>query len=62
MVCLVFNVFNIFRDFDHTSSSFTLENIIKLNFQDFAEDINEISDAASRELQIENVRITILKT
>ncbi|XP_075210256.1 dynein heavy chain 2, axonemal kl-2 [Lycorma delicatula] len=41
-------------DFDQNSPSFSLEAVIKLNLQEFAESINEISDAATREMQIEN--------
>ncbi|KRF99792.1 uncharacterized protein Dwil_GK28252, partial [Drosophila willistoni] len=41
-------------DFDENSKKFTLELIINLDFQAFSEDIQDISTAASMELQIEN--------
>lgn len=41
-------------EFDETSSEFNLEAIYAMELHKFAEDINEISNAASMELQIEN--------
>nr|CAD7568025.1 unnamed protein product [Timema californicum] len=41
------------RDFDENSPEFTLDLIMEMNMQNFSEDINEISNAASMELQIE---------
>nr|XP_039250408.1 dynein heavy chain 2, axonemal-like [Styela clava] len=41
------------RPFDHTSETFTLEKIIELGLDAFAEQISEISGAASKELAIE---------
>nr|CAD7455963.1 unnamed protein product [Timema tahoe] len=41
------------RDFDENSPDFTLDLIMEMNMQNFSEDINEISNAASMELQIE---------
>ncbi|XP_013098623.2 dynein axonemal heavy chain 2 [Stomoxys calcitrans] len=41
-------------NFDENSPKFTLELIIELDFQAFSEDIQDISNAATMELQIEN--------
>uniref|UniRef100_A0A1I8MW68 Dynein axonemal heavy chain 2 n=1 Tax=Musca domestica TaxID=7370 RepID=A0A1I8MW68_MUSDO len=41
-------------DFDENSEKFTLELIIALDFQAYSEDIQDISNAATMELQIEN--------
>lgn len=41
-------------DFDEESPDFTLEFIIKVKMQNYAEQINEISNAATMELLIEN--------
>ncbi|XP_052739543.1 dynein axonemal heavy chain 2 [Bicyclus anynana] len=41
-------------DFDQNSEDFKLELIMRLNFQAYAEDIAEISNAATMELNIEN--------
>ncbi|XP_068632350.1 dynein axonemal heavy chain 2 [Battus philenor] len=41
-------------EFDQTSEDFKLELIMRLNFQAYAEDIAEISNAATMELNIEN--------
>ncbi|XP_023298158.2 dynein axonemal heavy chain 2 [Lucilia cuprina] len=41
-------------DFDENSKNFTLELIINLDFQAYSEDIQDISNAATMELQIEN--------
>ncbi|KOB74866.1 putative 1-beta dynein [Operophtera brumata] len=41
-------------EFDQTSEDFKLEIIMRLNFQAYAEDIAEISNAATMELNIEN--------
>uniref|UniRef100_A0A1B0BE78 Dynein heavy chain linker domain-containing protein n=1 Tax=Glossina palpalis gambiensis TaxID=67801 RepID=A0A1B0BE78_9MUSC len=42
------------KDFDENSNKFTLELIIELDFQSYSEDIQDISNAATMELQIEN--------
>lgn len=42
------------RDFDETASNFTLEYILELEMQNYTQDINEISIAATGELIIEN--------
>lgn len=50
------------REFDENSAEFTLELIIEIKMQDFADAIREISVAASAELNIENVRcFTVFK-
>ncbi|KMR01925.1 dynein heavy chain axonemal [Lasius niger] len=41
------------RDFDETSEDFTLDAIIKMQMHNFAEQISEISNAATMELAIE---------
>ncbi|XP_071580099.1 dynein axonemal heavy chain 2 [Temnothorax nylanderi] len=41
------------RDFDETSEDFTLEAIIRMQMHNFAEQISEISNAATMELAIE---------
>ena len=41
------------RTFDYKSDEFTLEKIIEWGFAEYAERINEISGAASKELAIE---------
>lgn len=43
------------KSFDQTGDSFTLEKIINLGFDQYAEQISEISGAASKELSIEQV-------
>jgi len=43
------------RPFDHLGESFTLERIIELGLDAYAEQISEISGAASKELAIEEV-------
>ena len=43
------------KPFDHESDTFTLEKIVNLNLDQFAEQISEISGAASKELSIEQV-------
>lgn len=43
------------RDFDETSEDFTLDAIIKMQMHNFAEQISEISNAATMELAIEVV-------
>ena len=50
------------RPFDHTGDTFTLEKIIELGLDQFAEKISEISAAASKELAIENVSFTARHT
>lgn len=45
------------RQFDHQANDFTLEKIIEYGFDQYAEGINEISGAATKELAIEQVRI-----
>jgi len=42
-------------DFDETSEEFTLEAMAKMKMHDFAEQIAEISNAATMELAIEIV-------
>ena len=44
------------RTFDPRTPEFTLEIIINFGFDTFANQINEISAAATKELAIENVR------
>lgn len=41
------------RQFDHSAADFTLEKIIEWGFDQYAEKINDISGAASKELGIE---------
>ena len=48
------------RQFDHTAEDFTLEKIIEYGFDQFAEPINEISGAATKELAIEQVSMAVL--
>ncbi|XP_061921125.1 dynein axonemal heavy chain 2 [Entelurus aequoreus] len=48
--------------FDHTSVDFTLEKIISLGFDKYADSIGEISGAASKELSIEQGLEEIIKT
>jgi hypothetical protein len=43
------------RDFDQNSSDFTLEAIIAMKMQNYAKEINEISNAASMEHAVEMV-------
>lgn len=53
------------RNFDETDSSFTLELIMEMEMQKYADQISEISNKATMELNIENVRQTtdfLLKT
>lgn len=45
------------RDFDETSEDFTLDAIIKMQMHNFAEQISEISNAATMELAIEVVSL-----
>ncbi len=42
------------RTFDHESEDFTLERIIEWGFDQYAEKINDISGAATKELMIES--------
>lgn len=42
------------RQFEETSEEFTLERIVDFGFDQYAEYINEVSGAASKELAIEN--------
>lgn len=49
-------------DFDEQSEEFTLEFIIKIGMQEYAEQINEISNAATMELLIENGLKAIAET
>lgn len=48
------------RQFDHTANDFTLEKIIEYGFDQYAESINEVSGAATKELAIEQVRVRSL--
>lgn len=43
------------RQFDHNSDDFTLERIVEFGFDQFAEQIGDISGAATKELAIEQV-------
>lgn len=56
---LSFLVSVITREFDQDSEDFKLDLIMKLNFQAYAEEIAEISNAATMELNIENGLKTI---
>lgn len=47
------------RDFDEGGDDFTLEKIIELGFDKYAEMISELSQAATKELAIENALIKI---
>lgn len=42
-----------FRDFDEKSSDFNLKSIMDMNLQSFLEEIQDISNSATMELQIE---------
>lgn len=44
-----------FRDFDPNSSDFTLEAVITMEIQNYAKEINEVSNNASMELAVEMV-------
>jgi len=44
------------RPFDQNADDFTLEKIIEFGFDQYAEAINEISGAATKELAIEQVQ------
>lgn len=48
------------RDFDETSDAFTLEVIAEMQLQNFAEQISDISNAATMELAIEVVSKLVL--
>ncbi|CAG9129073.1 unnamed protein product [Plutella xylostella] len=48
------NVMFLFSEFDQTSEDFKLDLIMRLNFQAYADEIAEISNAATMELNIEN--------
>lgn len=50
------------EDFDQNSPSFNLEAIISMKMIDYAEQINEISNAATMELQIEKGLKAIAET
>ena len=43
------------RDFDETSAEFTLDTIAEMELQNYAEQINDISNSATMELNIEVV-------
>lgn len=43
------------RTFDHNAEDFTLERIIEYGFDQFSEQIGDISGAATKELAIEQV-------
>ena len=47
--------FQLQKSFDHLAETFTLEKIIELGLDAYAEQISEISSAASKELAIEQV-------
>lgn len=42
-----------FRDFDEKSSDFNLKTIMEMNLQSYLEEIQDISNSATMELQIE---------
>ena len=44
------------RSFEHDADDFTLEKIIEFGFDQYAEQINDISGAATKELAIEQVK------
>lgn len=48
-------IFFFFRDFDPNSSDFTLEAFIRMKMQNYATEINEVSNTASMELAVEMV-------
>ncbi|KAL8578353.1 Dynein heavy chain 2, axonemal [Nucella lapillus] len=50
------------RQFDHKSGDFTLERIIEFGFDQYAEQINDISGAATKELAIEQGLEAITQT
>lgn len=50
------------KDFDENARNFNLEAIIGMEMQNFAEDINEISNAATMELNIEKGIAAIAET
>ncbi|XP_052234681.1 dynein axonemal heavy chain 2-like isoform X14 [Dreissena polymorpha] len=50
------------RQFDHTAAEFTLEKIIEFGFDQYAESINEVSGAATKELAIEQALDAITQT
>lgn len=50
------------KPFDHNAEDFTLEKIIELGLDQFAEQISEVSGAASKELSIEQAIATIAES
>ena len=52
IITLIIHSYN-FRDFDENSSDFNLKTIMKMNLQSFIEEIQDISNSATMELQIE---------
>lgn len=54
-----YNLFLI-RHFDETDPSFTLEEIIKMKMQKYEDKINEVSNRATMELNIENVIVNLI--
>lgn len=45
------------RNFDETDAGFTLELIMQMQMQKYAEQISEVSNKATMELNIENVTV-----
>ena len=43
------------KEFNHKDDEFTLEKIIEYGFDQYADTINEVSGAATKELAIEQV-------
>lgn len=46
------------RDFDETSETFTLDTIAEMELQNYADQIDDISNSATMELAIEIVSVT----
>lgn len=46
------------RDFDETSEDFTLDTIAEMELQNYADQIDDISNSATMELAIEIVSVT----
>jgi len=53
-------LYKFYRDFDETDPSFTLEQIIQMEMQKFEDQISEVSNKATIELNMENVTIIII--
>lgn len=50
----IFKLLNLIRKFDETN--FTLEKLVKVKIQNFSEQIIEISNKSTLELDLENVK------